>query len=91
MSEQRAGMDDADGPLETSIILHELVKVQHQFINSLLHVHMSNVRPYCISIGQCCGFVFVCTNRGLEFVPNNLPQHDRRLREKKRQFYERVF
>lgn len=70
-------------PFETGIVLHELIKVSHQFVDCLTHVHVSNGSPDVIGIGKCCCFVFICPNSRLELVTFRRQVSSVRVRKEK--------
>ena len=55
-------------PLEPRVILHELIKVGHKFVDGLSHVHMPNFCPYCVCIRKSRGLVFKGSDGCLELV-----------------------
>ena len=54
--------------LEARILLQELVKVRHEFVDCIAHVHVSDFGPHRIQISERGGLVLVNAGRGLEFV-----------------------
>jgi len=53
--------DTSNSPRESSILLHKAIKICHEFINRLSHVHMSGLDPNLIRIRNSRNFVFVYT------------------------------
>src|SRR3954467_12944909 len=58
-------------PTETSIILEKFVKVSHEFVNGIFHMHVSKARPDSISIRKSCGHIFPLSLRCVELVPGS--------------------
>jgi hypothetical protein len=61
-------------PLETSIIRHKLVKIGHELVNSLPHVHVPHIRPYSVRVREYRRLIFVRADGGLELVPAQWPK-----------------
>ena len=66
--ETRLWTEDYGAPLETSVVLQELVKVRHELINRLAHVHVPELRPDRVRVRQRCSLVLHSSLR-LELVP----------------------
>lgn len=61
-------------PFETSVIRHKLVKVGHELVDGLPHVHVPHIRPYSVRVGENRRLIFVRTDGGLELVPAQGPK-----------------
>lgn len=78
----RSRRRDMNLPLEARVLTYELIKVRHELVNSLSHVHMPHFRPHGIRIRKGCGLVFIGADRGLEFIsmPRRRPASELRDR-----------
>ena len=61
-------------PLEASVLLHKVIKVSHQLVDSFSHVHVSNGCPNSVIIGKRYGGIFGHSFFVLVFIPANQSQ-----------------
>jgi hypothetical protein len=61
-------------PLETSIIGHKLVKVGHELVDRLPHVHMPHIGPHRVRVRQDRRLILIGADRGLKFVSAQPPK-----------------
>ena len=61
-------------PLETGVIRHKLVKVGHELVDRLPHVHVSHIGPHRVRVREDCRLIFVRADRGLKLIPAQSPK-----------------
>ena len=66
--DRRPQLGGYDAPLETGVVLQELVEVRHELIDRLAHVHVPELRPDSVSVRQSRRLVLHPSLR-LELVP----------------------
>lgn len=71
----RGGTIDNLPAFKACVFLQEMIKIAHKLVDRLAHVHMSDLGPNCVCIGEDCGFSFKRAEGGLELVAVNEKQN----------------